>query len=455
MDRLIYEDRSMKIQFIVSNSNLPSDIAVSSARTCYNSKGIILPDESENWQRKNQLLEDIFKSGHHTTLQHTHITMVISGISRHLIWRLLHSHSSYNSEQVSQRYAKVSLENIYFPKNINRERWKNFYTNKFSQYNQLIKLLEKPISDILPKFKKRDAIKKAQEIARYLLPQGVTAYLYHTVNILTILRYIVVAPNLPEAKQEGQKFASILEENLLKLDPSFKPLIDFVKNEKATFPNHNIEQYRKQGLVFDVVGNLDFEVNENYGGIMRTSQTLFDNGIIGGFSSYMKLSLSADAQNQRHRRSLAIRPSLEENLQEEFYVPKIIKQVAEAEDIYIQSIQESYQFFQEEKQQIGFSEAVYILPNSHLIEIVERNDWSSFHHKAQMRLCFNAQEEIYDIVYKQIKVLREMGINGVEKLLPPCGIRAKLGLLPICPEGNRFCGVKVWKQQFSDYKRDI
>jgi thymidylate synthase ThyX len=43
-------------------------------------------------------------------------TILIEEMSRHLIWRLLHSHMFYNSEQVSQRYAKMRIENFYIPK---------------------------------------------------------------------------------------------------------------------------------------------------------------------------------------------------------------------------------------------------------------------------------------------------------------------------------------------------
>ena len=104
---------------------------------------------------------------------------------------------------------------------------------------------------------------------------------------------------------------------------------------------------------------------------------------------------------------------------------------------------------------MGFGEAAYALSNAHEIELVERNDFTSFHHKAQMRLCYNAQQEIYDIVYEQVKQLRGMEVAGSEKLLPPCSVRNSLGIRPICPEGDHFCGVKVWKLDFNDYKRDI
>jgi len=442
----------LKVKFLDSNS--PSDVAVSSARTCYSGKGLVTPEESSEWKRKPDLLLSIFKSGHHTTLQHTHITMTIEGISRHLIWRLLHSHSHYNSEQISQRYAKMRLENMRVPKGADKSEWNEFYNSVFADYEKLIELLKEPIENVLPKFKKGEAGKKAQELARYVLPQGTEAYMYHTVNIITILRYIATAKALPEAKEEGLNFANQLAENLLKVDPQLKPLIDFAKEHKVEFPTIDIEKYSDKGLVFDVVGDLP-KIDNSYSGILRTSQTFFDESMLGGFSSKIKLSLSADSQNQRHRRSLGVRPPLQKIYKKEFYTPEIIEKNSEVLKLYRESLERVYSFFEDQVQKIGFSEAVYALPNAHLIEILERNDFSSFQHKSQMRLCYNAQQEIYDITYKQVQELAKVKESADEVFLPPCSIRSRDKIYPICPEGVRFCGVKVWKLNFSEFHRDI
>jgi hypothetical protein len=180
-----------------------------------------------------------------------------------------------------------------------------------------------------------------------------------------------------------------------------------------------------------------------------------DSGVLGGFSTYMKLSFSADAQNQRHRRSPAVRPALEPIYERSWYVPPIIAKNPEALALYNASITASYDFFEAQRDTIGFGEAVYALSNAHEIELVERNDFTSFHHKAQMRLCYNAQQEIFDIVYEQCKQLRQMKVPGSEGLLPPCTIRHDLKIRPTCPEGDHFCGIKVWKLDFNDYKREI
>ncbi len=435
----------------------PSDVAVSSARTCYFPNGLVKVEDSENWARKDDLLKSIFKSGHHTTMQHTQITMLINGMSRHLIWRLLHSHSFYNSEQVSQRYAKMKLENFVYPKNSDKQEWQKFYGDKFNDYEKLIEILTPYIKQKLPKFKKKEAKKKAQEMARYILPVGMSAYLYHSVNVITLLRYISVAQHLPEAREEAMEFAKLIEKKLLELDSSLAPLIEYAKKTKPTFPKNDLTNIKKKlnikdecVKVFDIVQPLDYEINENYGDILRNSQMFYDGAVLGGFSSYMKLSLSADAQNQRHRRSFAIRPKI--NLNRDFYIPPIIKANKEALKIYEKANINSYDFIEQQIKKIDFSEAIYGLLNSHNIEIIERNDFSSFHHKAQMRLCLNAQEEIFDITYAQVEGLRELNVKNIDKFLPPCSIRAKLNLKPICPEGNRFCGVKVWKLDFKEIK---
>ncbi|MEF3191934.1 MAG: FAD-dependent thymidylate synthase, partial [Campylobacterales bacterium] len=394
-------------------------------------------------------------AGHHTTLMHSHLVIQIEGISRHLIWRLLHAHPYYNSEQVSQRYARMKKENFIYPATADRKRWETYYADCFMAYEELTQALT-PIMEVkLPKFKKGIASKKAQEMARYLLPQGMGSYLYHTVNVVTALRYLAAIPSIPEAGSEALFFGSLLEKALLEIDPDLEPLIWEAKEQEFSFPEFDLSKYRGEGVVrvFDVVGEAPAITKED-AKVLRGRMMWHDEGVLGGFSAWMKLSLAADAQNQRHRRSLAIRPALETLYRREAYIPPIIIE-ARLEERYEAMIERAYDFFEQEVRQIGFGEAVYALPNAHMIEIVERNDWISFAHKAQMRLCYNAQQEIYDLVYEELRQLREIGCGAIEEYLAPCHLRARFGHHPICPEGERFCGVKVWKLSFEAMARKI
>ncbi len=435
----------------------PTDIAVGSARSCYFGKHIVTPESAAQWDKKNDLLNSIFKAGHHTTLMHYNFTFLIEGMSRLLIWRFLHSHPFYNSEQVSQRYAKMKPQNFTYPKNCDREKWQKYYENMFFYYEKLIEKLTPEIEKALPKFKKNEAKKRAQEFARYLLPVGMNAHLYHTVNIITALRYINAAKVIPEAKGEAQEFIKQLKREMLKIDESLAPLIEFAENEEVVFPEIDIEKIKKEKNVtkkveiFDIV-DYDFELNANYADVLRTSNIYLDEAILGSFNSYIKLSLSADAQNQRHRRSPAVRPKLESIYKRDFYMPKICESVKE---LYLRAVEYSYDFFENQKELLGFSEAAYALLNAHNIEIIEHNDFQEFVHKAQMRLCYNAQEEIFDIVYAQVRELKKAGVKAADKFLPPCALRFEEGIKPVCPEGERFCGVKVWKMEFEEYERLI
>lgn len=440
----------------------PTNVAVSAARTCYYPHGLVTPEKSEGWSAKGRLLESIFKAGHHTTLQHTHVTLLIEGMSRHLIWRLLHSHPYYNSEQISQRYAKMKSDAFVFPVQGDKGEWEGFYGENFSLYEGLIEELIPVMEGVLPKFKKKEATKKAQEMARYILPVGMSAYLYHTVNIITLLRYISVAQSLPEVEDEALEFASHVERILLEIDSELLPLIEEAKKSGAIYPKGTIKRIKSRiGItvettkVFDVVQGDEFEINANYGDVLRGAMMVHDGGVLGGFSAYERVSFACDAQNQRHRRSPAVRSLIEEDYRDDYYTPPLFLEHENVKQAYDRAIKKCYEFFEDQKNKIGFSKALYALPNAHLIELVERNDFSSFHHKAQMRLCYNAQQEIFDVVYDQVAQLQKLNVAQAQSFLPPCSVRSQLGIHPICPEGDRFCGIKVWKLDFENFTRVI
>ena len=67
-----------------------------------------------------------------------------------------------------------------------------------------------------------------------------------------------------------------------------------------------------------------------------------------------------------------------------------------------------------------------------------------------MRLCYNAQEEIWRASLDEALQIREANPRIGPWLLPPCTLRKHAGVRPVCPEGDRFCGVVVWKQQISE-----
>jgi len=72
-----------------------------------------------------------------------------------------------------------------------------------------------------------------------------------------------------------------------------------------------------------------------------------------------------------------------------------------------------------------------------------------------MRLCYNAQEEIWRASVDETEQILEQQPGIGRYLMPPCGVRKLAGARPYCPEGDRFCGERVWLYELKDYERVI
>lgn len=440
------------------SNGTPSEISVGSARTCYSSR-LITPSEITTWQKKEELLEDLFKSGHHTTIQHFNFTFEITGMSRLLIWKLLHSHMFYNSDQISQRYAKIKPENdnFYYPSSFTQEFLQSYYEKCFSTYELLKEKLTKIYEKSSNKVEAGIAEKKAMENARYVLPQSVKANLYHTINSITALRYIASVYILPEANEEALEFATLLENILLEKDASFSILIDRAKKQKIYYAEPNFDIFPKLDSnetvnVFDIISGYGISNYANYAEGLMIPTIFHQNELMSGFSSRLKLSLSADAQNQRHRTSPALRPSLNKefitkkdlSINEMFYIPDVFKENQEVYKIYTDFLSYSVELL---SNHIDNTNLAYLIPNAFYIEIIEKNDFSNFIHKAKMRTCLNAQEEIRKLTDKQIELLIKNDVEEAKYFCPPCVTRFRNNIKPFCTEGTRFCGIPVWKSE--------
>src|SRR2546422_10760783 len=190
---------------LVNGFERPYDNAVATARTCYSARGIVTaeevaglhlqePDKRQRAEeRRDALARDIFEAGHHTTLQHAHFQFALANVSRQFLWSFLHSHPFYNSEQVSQRYVTVKPGNYAVPPLSGQALavYEDTVARQQQGYEDLCRLLLGPASSAYyaryparrhytMKYDK-EVQKKAQEVARYVLPVATFAYLYHTI----------------------------------------------------------------------------------------------------------------------------------------------------------------------------------------------------------------------------------------------------------------------------------
>ncbi|MDH4228708.1 MAG: FAD-dependent thymidylate synthase [Nitrospirota bacterium] len=509
----------------------PFDNAVAAARTCYSGKGLVTPEQvagehhadpekrREAAARKTALAKSIYHAGHHTTLQHAHVQFALEGVSRQFIWSFLHSHPFYNSEQVSQRYVSVSADQVHVPAALDA-RQREFYlatvARQVADYQELTTRLAAPASaEYFRLFPARrsgrrgavDVQKKAQEVARYVLPVGTTAYLYHTVSLLTLLRYrrmqehydtpqeqrAVVGEMVRLVLAADPELSTVLEEPLAPEEMAEQPWLEDTGRSPATTAAfiRRFDQ-RLGGRVSRLVdysacaeevmadaARQVFGLNpdqmpddEAIRGVLDPSR----NPLLGEtlnlkahgklsrvmvhphYTFLKKLSHTADSQDQRHRMTPASRPVLAAHAtgEPDFITPRLVLQDAALERRYSESMQRTWEAASELRAMGASAEAAaYLLPNAQAVRFTESGDLAALHHKMAMRLCYNSQEEIWQAAVDEALQIRAVHPRLGAFLLPPCGLRDLAGVRPVCPEGDRYCGVKVWRLDMNNYTRLI
>jgi hypothetical protein len=172
-----------------------------------------------------------------------------------------------------------------------------------------------------------------------------------------------------------------------------------------------------------------------------------------------KLSHSADSQDQRHRAVLGTRPVLHTHYagqEPDVVVPKLVAESPAALERFMGCMQQTWQTIDSLLDAgVAPHTAMYLLPNAFPIRFEASGDLMGWHHKWTLRLCYNAQEEIWQAAIDEAQAVRSVHPRIGAYLMPPCGVRRDAGVRPLCPEGPRYCGVPVWKKDLSDYARTI
>ncbi len=487
---------------------------VATAKTCYSGKGVIRDvDLAEDY---DPLAQSIYQAGHHTTLQHAQFQFTLANVSRQFIWSFLHSHPFYNSEQVSQRYVAVKPTGVAIPP-LSGEALAVYQAGVQAQMtayqtlrDMLAPLVDAEYARLFPRHRKnfaRDVKKKAQEIARYAVPIGAFSYLYHTVSGITLLRYFRLCQH-HDAPLEQRIVVGKMVEALLAFDPEYQKileaplpmaatpefgfyqtwptspdrtttfldafdadlggrvskLVDYKVNQEATLaqavrevlgaPKSVLSDADAIRLALDPAENPLMGESLNVTTHAKISRALFH----PSYTFRKKLSHTADSQDQRHRMTPASRPVLAAHLTDapDYITPTLIQMDAAVAQYYHAVMAQSWACFARLKK-LGtpVEHAAYVLPNALAIRFTESADLLNLHHKHAMRLCYNAQEEIWRASLDEARQIQEVNPIIGRYLLPPCTLRNMAGARPICPEGERYCGVKVWRLSLPEYQRVI
>ena len=100
---------------------------------------------------------------------------------------------------------------------------------------------------------------------------------------------------------------------------------------------------------------------------------------------------------------------------------------------------------------VGGEYVLYLIPTAFPIRFEESGDLLNLHHKWRTRACYDSQEEIFFATIDEIRQVKEIHPRIAQHILAPCYLRMKAGETPYCPEGDRYCGVPVWKQAIEGY----
>lgn len=510
---------------LINTFQRPYENAVATARTCYSAGGIVTAEQvSLKPDLRDRIAASIYEAGHHTTLQHSHVQFGLENVSRHFIWSFLHSHPYYNSEQVSQRYVRVAADQVAIPPLAGKglRIYESAVAAQMADYNELIELLtpvvEKAYYQLFPARRpkggqthpmaRRWIPKRAQEVARYVLPVATFAYLYHTVSLLTLLRYWRLC-QIYDTPTESRIVVEQMVQALLALDPllekiiedpvpleetveyrywqraggrqgtaayqaafreefdaelagcisrlvSYKPdneaLLAQAAREALGLPRTALSDAEAIGLVLDPRQNSYLGESLNVNTLAKLTRTLHH----PTYTFRKKLSHTADSQDQRHRTTPGSRPMLTAYLADEpdYIIPELVKRDKAALTRYRESMERTWEAIgQLRAAGVPDEYAAYLLPNSVAIRFTESADLMALHHKLRMRLCYNAQEEIFQASKEEALQILAVNPQIGQYLGAPCTLRFAAGARPFCPEGDRYCGVPVWKLPVDQFER--
>lgn len=494
---------------------------VATARTCYSAKGIVDDAQVGAPEKFGPLAQSIYEAGHHTTYQHAHFQFALEGVSRQFLWSFLHAHPFYNSEQVSQRYVAVKPDNAVVPELPAPADaiYRGMLGFLHDAYQRLCAMLEGPAeSEFYRRFHRSGRMaaehrktirKRAQEAARYVLPLATTAYLYHTVSGITLLRYWRMA-RTEDTPSEQLAVVGAMVEALLAHDPDYRivleePLAAESMPEAAFFAARPGEpagahadafaaefdaslggrtaalvgwQENAPALVASAVREvlglpqaaladeeavrlaLDPARNALLGQALNlTTHSKLGRALAHAHYTFRKrLSHAADSQDQRHRMTPGSRPVLAAHLRSapDVIRPALVERDDAARAFFDEAMARLWEGIGRLRALGTPMEAIqYLLPNAVVVRFTESADLLNLRHKHTMRLCWNAQEEIWRASIDEAAAVRAVHPLLGSFLQPPCTQRAAAKARPICPEGARFCGVRVWKLDPAAWERVI
>lgn len=484
----------------------PYDGAIAAARTCYSPRVVDAREVTEGQRAAIGGLT--FDAGHHTVYQHAHFEFGLENVSRQFVWSFLHSYPFYNSEQSSQRYVRLREPRAFVPPLTGEalEVYERAILRAWDDYATLADLLQDDTFTILKELRyvtprasaerlkgiEKEAVRKAIETARYVIPIAAFTSMVHTISGITLHRLRRMM-NTGDAPHETRLVVGGMVDLVSRHDPQFFERVGLPPIEADATPESRMPAPSASGDAFaaefdarlngrvsrladwsdraeDVVADAvratfglsaaDLSTDEALDRALNPARNPYrlDTLNVSYHSPLMRslqhahytfakrLSHTADSQDQRHRMVPASRPliTFADTRRPDVVTPAPIARNPAARDVYEASVSAAWAA-KNRLLDLGvpLEFAAYVLPNAKAIRLVESGALIALLHKWTLRTCFNAQEEIYAASMDELAQVRERHPRLARHIGPPCVVRNGLAA-PRCTEGRHFCGVPVW-----------
>lgn len=170
----------------------PEKVVAAAAKLCYSKSDISTLMDNLTEDKVNSFLDTLTNLGHQSPFEHVSFTFGIEGVSRSFLAQISRHRLCSLSVQ-SQRYVDMNTEDCTIPERQymadNGVDWifENAYNESFKKYNEIKDLLTSTY--IANGMEERAAKKKAQENARYVLPEGCNTKMIVTMNARELLHF--------------------------------------------------------------------------------------------------------------------------------------------------------------------------------------------------------------------------------------------------------------------------
>ena len=431
----------IEVKLIAQTDKEPEDLISYSAKTCYTAS---MPKFGERINVENAL----FRTGHHTTLQHTFFSFELTNISVGAIYFGLHMTAPfYNTDQRSGRYSKMynnpDLDGIksyileYYPNLESIDDVMEYIKMGLDIYAENIeeatenadKALREERPFVKDDYYKAQAPKVAQEKLRSFIPLISPTALVYTVNLSALAAYYRSAWS-PEMRDVFKKMKDLVIEKHPNLSYMFE---EHLMRDKDWSPKRDLSTITiKDGPEAKLIG---YDIDEDSLNLDNISKDAVDtnyfdpekmNNNINTVKTEVEVSLATMGDNHRHRMVKRTAPELTGG----FYLAEILQEIPGLKEKAILFMEK----FRDICDKVPDTLASSITPYGAMVKYKKLADINALQHEQAKRSCWCAQEEIHWVSVLVRQALEKEGFSKACEIFAPSCYSGK------CVEGKRYCG---------------